>query len=61
MQDDFFYTALKETCFDSVATLQRDLDRWLEYYNTERPHPGYRNWGRRPIETVQHYLQECGT
>jgi hypothetical protein len=29
-----------------------DLDAWLVHYNTERPHLGYRNQGRRPWETV---------
>ncbi|RJP32377.1 MAG: transposase, partial [Actinobacteria bacterium] len=30
---------------------QADLDKWLNYYNRERPHRGYRNQGRRPYET----------
>ncbi len=29
------------------------LDIWLTYYNNERPHQGYRNMGRRPIETIK--------
>jgi hypothetical protein len=33
--------------------LQVDLDEWLSYYNNERPHRGYRNMGRKPIETIQ--------
>ena len=28
-------------------------DTWLQHYNYERPHRGYRNMGRRPIETVE--------
>ena len=35
-----------------MAALQADLDTWLVHYNTERPHRGYRNMGRRPIDTV---------
>jgi hypothetical protein len=27
------------------------------HYNTERPHHGYRNLGKRPIETVNAYLE----
>jgi hypothetical protein len=27
----------------------------LQDYNTERPHLGYRNMGRCPIETVMQY------
>jgi hypothetical protein len=33
--------------------LQADLDKLLEHYNCERPHRGYRNMGRRPIETIE--------
>jgi len=37
----------------SVEELQNDLDQWLHHYNYERPHRGYRNMGRRPIETIE--------
>jgi len=36
-----------------VEELQADLDQWLHHYNYERPHRGYRNMGRRPIETIE--------
>jgi hypothetical protein len=36
--------------------LLADLDRWLVYYNSERPHLGYRNLGKCPSETVNAYL-----
>ena len=39
--------------YAAFSTSQEDLDTWLEYYNNERPHRGYRNMGRRPIETIQ--------
>lgn len=34
-------------------------DRWLalEQHVAERPHQGYRNRGRRPIEIVELYLK----
>jgi transposase InsO family protein len=40
-----------------VEALQRDLEEWLYYYNRERPHQGYRNMGRRPIERIDDYLE----
>ncbi len=43
---------LRETLYESVEALQADLDQWLLHYNTERPHQGYRNMGKRPIDTV---------
>lgn len=42
-----------EKLYASVDELQTDLDGWLEYYNQERPHRGYRNMGKRPIETPE--------
>ena len=52
VKEEFFDLALRQTFYDSVAALQADLDAWLVHYNTERPHRGYRNMGRRPIDTV---------
>jgi transposase InsO family protein len=51
--DEFFRTAFRKKFYESVEALQADLDEWLYYYNNERPHRGYRNMGRRPIETVE--------
>ena len=27
--------------------------QWLHFYNHESPHRGYRNTGRRPVETIE--------
>jgi len=51
--DEFFRTVFRKKFFESVEALQTDLDEWLHYYNHERPHRGYRNMGRRPIETIE--------
>jgi len=51
--DEFFRTAFREKLYESVEALQQDLDAWLHHYNHERPHRGYRNMGRRPIETIE--------
>jgi hypothetical protein len=55
--DEFFRVKLRTTLYESLDALQADLDVWLAYYNQERPHLGYRNLGRRPIDTVNDYLQ----
>lgn len=57
VKEEFFEVAFRQTFYESVETLQTDLDHWLTHYNTERPHQGYRNLGRRPIETVDLYLE----
>ncbi|MFZ5884572.1 MAG: IS481 family transposase [Chloroflexota bacterium] len=51
--DEFFRMAFRKTFYESVESLQSDLDAWLHQYNHERPHRGYRNMGRRPIETFE--------
>jgi transposase InsO family protein len=54
--NEFFVTTLCTTFYDTVEALQADLDRWLVYYNTQRPHQGYRNMGRRPIDTINLFV-----
>ncbi len=51
--DEFFRTAFRKKLYESVALLQQDLDVWLNNYNCEPPHRGYRNNGRRPVETFE--------
>lgn len=55
--DEFFRVAFRTTFYDTVDALQGDFDQWLGHYNTERPHLGYRNLGKRPIDTVDAYVQ----
>jgi transposase InsO family protein len=56
--DEFFRIAFRKKLYESVEVLQVDLDAWLVHYNTERPHQGYRNQGRRPIETIELFLSQ---
>jgi transposase InsO family protein len=42
--------SLRRTFYTAVAPLQRDLDRYLRFYNSERSHQGYRLRGRTPAE-----------
>lgn len=58
--DEFFRVKMRETFYDSVEALQADLDAWLVHYNTERPHLGYRNMGRRPLDTVMSFVSQEG-
>lgn len=51
--DEFFRTAFRKKLFESLEALQKDLDAWLNYYNHEQPYRGYRNQGRRPMETFE--------
>ena len=59
--DEFFRAAFRSKLYPSVEELQADLDRWLEHYNRERPHQGYRNLGQRPIDRIERYLARLAT
>lgn len=56
--DEFFRVKMRETFYETVEALQADLDLWLIHYNTERPHLGYRNQGRRPIDTINSFVSQ---
>ena len=56
--EEFFRPAMHAKLFESVETLQADLDAWLQRYNHERPHLGYRDQGRRPWETVERFVSQ---
>ena len=55
--DEFFRPAFRKKAYLSVKSVQKDLDQWLQHYNYERPHQGYRNLGRRPFDTVQRFVK----
>ena len=55
--DEFFRVAFREKFYDSVEGFQKDLDKYLRFYNTERPHQGYRNMGKRPLDTVEKFVK----
>ena len=50
--DEFFRVSMRDTAFDRLDDLQARLDAWLGHYNHERPHRGYRNMGKRPVEAI---------
>lgn len=58
--NEFYRLAFRTKFYQSVELLQEDLDVWLVHYNTERPHQGYRNMGRRPIETLELFTAKPG-
>jgi len=46
----------RTTWYVEVAEIQRDLDRFLEYYNHQRSHQGYRLNGRTPAQALMEAL-----
>jgi transposase InsO family protein len=46
--DECFRVAGRSTWYEDTAQIQADLDRFMEYYNRQRTHQGYRLQGRTP-------------
>lgn len=57
VKEEFIVKAFRENMYTSIDQLQKDFDAWLFHYNTERPHRGYRNMGKRPIDTVKKFIK----
>jgi hypothetical protein len=51
MQEEFYAVAFRKKLYDNLELLQSDLDQWMEYYNSERPHSGRYCYGKTPMAT----------
>lgn len=49
---EFYQITFRKKLYDSLETLQTDLDEWLVFYNTGRTHQDKVCNGRTPIETL---------
>jgi transposase InsO family protein len=49
--DEFYSIAFRRKIYLTLDELQKDLDTWMERYNTERTHQGKRCLGRTPMDT----------
>jgi hypothetical protein len=54
--DECFRVQGRQTWYIAVEEIQRDLDRFLRYYNLERSHQGYRLKGRTPVQALKEAL-----
>lgn len=50
-QEEFYAITFRKKLYDNLELLQQDLDEWMQYYNTERPHSGRYCYGKTPMET----------
>jgi len=58
VKEEFFAVAFRKTFYESVEHLQTDLDAYVEHYNRERAHQGYRTRGRTPYQAFLDGQQE---
>lgn len=51
IQNEFYAVAFRKKLYNSLESLQEDLDQWISEYNEERTHSGKYCYGRAPWET----------
>lgn len=56
MLDECFRVSGRTTWFESIEQIQADLDKFMDYYNLERSHQGYRLQGRTPAQALREAL-----
>jgi transposase InsO family protein len=49
--EEFYRIAFRKRLYESIETLQTDLDDWIRDYNEDRPHQGRWCFGKTPIKT----------
>jgi len=49
---EFYQVAFRKAVFENIDQLQKELDTWIEFYNSERTHQGKMCCGRTPLETL---------
>ena len=53
VKDEFYLIAFRKKIYSDLNSLQKDLDDWMQYYNTERTHQGKMCCGRTPLVTLE--------
>lgn len=49
---EFYQVTFRKKLYGNIEELQKDLDIWIDYYNTKRTHQGKMFCGRTPMETL---------
>ena len=49
---EFYQVTFRKKVYETIDELQKDLDQWINYYNTERTHQGKMCNGRTPMQTL---------
>ena len=51
IKDEFYAIAFRKKIYTSIEQLQKDLDQWVNHYNTQRTHSGKYCFGKTPQQT----------
>ena len=49
---EFYQVTFRKKIYETIDSLQKDLDEWLQYYNNNRTHQGKMCCCRTPIQTL---------
>jgi transposase InsO family protein len=55
--NEFYRVTFRKRFYNTLEELQEDLDRFIELYNSERPHQGRWCFGKTPMETFLDSLE----
>jgi hypothetical protein len=55
--DECFRVAGRKTWYENIEMIQADLDKFIQYYNLDRSHQGYRLRGRTPAQALREALE----
>ena len=53
MLQEFYQVTFRKKIYFEIEALQKDLGKWIDAYNNERPYQGKMCCGRTPIVTVE--------
>jgi len=51
LQEEFYAIAFRKKIYESLETMQQDLDTWMDFYNQQRTHSGRYCYGKTPLQT----------
>lgn len=52
VKEEFYEITFRKNVYSDLATLQADLDTWVDNYNNQRAHQGKMCCGRTPMQTL---------
>lgn len=53
MKNEFYDIAFRKKVYNSIESLQTDVDQWIDTYNKRRPHSGKHCYGKTPMQTLK--------
>jgi hypothetical protein len=56
IQEEFYAVAFRKKIYTTLSDMQTDLDEWMKYYNSDRPHSGRYCFGKTPMNTFEESL-----